>query len=79
MPRARPSIEGVAELRAKETDRLAAIVEIVTGLGGGPRAAATRLRVAGRRCAGAPFRAAATTAWRCSARWPASPVRTASR
>lgn len=27
-------IEGVAELRAKESDRLAAIVEIVTGLGG---------------------------------------------
>ena len=35
-------VEGVAELRAKESDRLAAIVEIVTALGGLAESRATR-------------------------------------
>ena len=39
-------IEGVGELRAKETDRLAAIVDIVRGLGGVAEASADTLRVA---------------------------------
>ncbi|MGD0997324.1 MAG: 3-phosphoshikimate 1-carboxyvinyltransferase, partial [Thermoleophilia bacterium] len=39
-------IEGVADLRAKETDRLAAIVEIVTSLGGEVEASGDALRVA---------------------------------
>ncbi len=39
-------IEGVADLRAKESDRLAAIVDIVTGLGGVAEAGGDALRVA---------------------------------
>ena len=41
-------IEGVAELRAKESDRLAAIVEIVTALGGAAESRGDALIVAGR-------------------------------
>ena len=40
-------IEGVSDLRAKETDRLAAIVEIVTALGGAAAASADALRIGG--------------------------------
>jgi 3-phosphoshikimate 1-carboxyvinyltransferase len=40
-------IEGVGDLRAKETDRLAAIVEIVTTLGGAAESSADALRVGG--------------------------------
>jgi 3-phosphoshikimate 1-carboxyvinyltransferase len=39
-------VEGVADLRAKESDRLAAIVDIVTGLGGEAEASGDVLRVA---------------------------------
>ena len=39
-------VEGVADLRAKESDRLAAIVDIVTGLGGEAEAGGDALRVA---------------------------------
>jgi 3-phosphoshikimate 1-carboxyvinyltransferase len=39
-------VEGVADLRAKESDRLAAIVDIVTGLGGEAEADGDTLRVA---------------------------------
>jgi 3-phosphoshikimate 1-carboxyvinyltransferase len=38
-------IEGVADLRAKESDRLAAIVDIVTGLGGEAETSGDALRV----------------------------------
>jgi 3-phosphoshikimate 1-carboxyvinyltransferase len=38
-------VEGVADLRAKETDRLAAIVDILTGLGGKAEAGGDVLRV----------------------------------
>ena len=41
-------IEGVSELRAKESDRLAAIVEIVTTLGGVAESRGDTLVVAGR-------------------------------
>ncbi len=41
-------IEGVGELRAKESDRLAAIVEIVTALGGAAESRGDALIVAGR-------------------------------
>ena len=41
-------IEGVSELRAKESDRLAAIVEIVTALGGAAESRGDALIVAGR-------------------------------
>jgi 3-phosphoshikimate 1-carboxyvinyltransferase len=41
-------IAGVGELRAKETDRLAAIVDIVTDLGGEAEASGDALRVAAR-------------------------------
>ena len=42
------TIEGVGELRAKESDRLAAVIEIVTGLGGVAESRGDALRVAGR-------------------------------
>ncbi len=48
-------IEGVADLRAKESDRLAAIVEIVTGLGGEAEAGADTLRVTHRPLRGGAF------------------------
>ena len=48
-------IEGVADLRAKESDRLAAIVEIVTGLGGEAEASADTLRVTHRPLRGGAF------------------------
>ncbi len=48
-------IEGVADLRAKESDRLAAIVEIVTGLGGEAEASAGTLRVTHRPLRGGAF------------------------
>ncbi len=40
-------VEGVSDLRAKETDRLAAIVEIVTALGGAAETSADALRIGG--------------------------------
>jgi 3-phosphoshikimate 1-carboxyvinyltransferase len=40
-------IEGVSDLRAKETDRLAAIVEIVTTLGGAAGSSADALHIGG--------------------------------
>jgi 3-phosphoshikimate 1-carboxyvinyltransferase len=42
-------IEGVADLRSKESDRLAAIVAILRGLGGDAEAREGQLRVGGRR------------------------------
>ena len=65
-------VSGAAELRHKESDRIAAVVEGLTRAGRRDRGDRRRLHRAGhrrpaRRHASTP---AATTAWRCSARSP---------
>ena len=80
-PRARPSSRGAEELRHKESDRIATVVDGLRGLGAEIEAtedgfAVARHRRASRRERSTP---AATTAWRCSARSPASPRARASR
>ena len=69
-------VRGAAELRLKESDRIAAVVEGLRGLGADIEETDGRLRGARRRLPAA--RAArstrtATTGWRCSARWRAWP------
>ena len=68
------------ELRLKETDRIATVVDGLNGLGGDLEATARRLRrprlLAG--CAAARSTPTATPGSRCSAPSPASPPRTAS-
>ena len=75
-------LRGAEELRLKESDRIAAVVGGLRGIGRGHRGDRGRLRGPRRRLAAARAgrsTRSATTAWRCSARWPASPRRTASR
>ena len=75
-------VRGAEELRFKESNRIAAVVEGLRGLGRRHRGDRGRLRRARRRLAAARRHdrlAGATTAWRCSARWPGSPPRRAWR
>ena len=69
-------VRGAEELRLKESDRIAAVVDGLSGLGADIEATAGRLRGPRRRLAAARAARstpAATTAWRCSARWPGWP------
>ena len=70
-----------AELRVKESDRIATVVEGLRGLGARDRGAARRLRRAAAPggCAAGGSTPTATTGWRCSARSPAWPRRRGSR
>ena len=79
--RGRDVVRGAQELRVKESDRIAGVVDGLRGLGGDDRGDRRRLRRAGQRaaCAAARSTRAATTAWRCSARSPAWPRARASR
>ena len=74
-------VRGAQELRLKESDRIAAVVEGLRGLGADIEATERRLRRERhrRRCAAARSTPTATTAWRCSAPSPAWPRRRASR
>ena len=74
-------VTGAQELRVKESDRIATVVDGLRGLGADDRGHRGRLRRhrhrrPARRDARTPT---ATTAWRCSARSPASPAARASR
>ena len=73
-PRARPIVRGAAELRVKETDRIATVVEGLRGLGAEHRGHRRRLRrpTAPAACAAGRSPRTATTASRCSAPSPAS-------
>ena len=76
-PRGRPWSAAPAELRAKESDRIAGIVEGLAGLGRRDRGQAGRLRGPrhGRAARGRRSTRAAIIAWRWSARSPGSPPR----
>ena len=68
-------VRGAAELRAKETDRIEAVVDGLRALGAHIRATDGRLRGPRRAraaCAAARSTPAATTGSRCSARSPGS-------
>ena len=68
-------VRGAAELRVKESDRIAGVVDGLRGLGASIEATEDGFVVtgAGAGCAAARSTRAATTAWRCSARSPAWP------
>ncbi len=73
-------VRGAAELRVKETDRIATVVDGLRGLGADIEATPTGSSCAApAACAAASSTATATTGWRCSARSPASPRARASR
>ena len=64
-------VEGAGELRVKESDRLAAIVEVLGGLGADVESHGDRFRVAaGAALTAARWTAAAITGWPCSGRSP---------
>ena len=74
-------VRGAGELRVKESDRIASVVDGLRGLGRSNRGAPRwvrrhRDRPAARRARSTPM---AITGWRCSARSPGWPPRTASR
>ena len=74
------TIRDAAELRRKESDRIATVSAALTALGGGSRRARTGCGFAAERACGAAWwRPAATTGSRCSAPWPASPPAKGSR
>ena len=74
-------VRGAQELRVKESDRIATVVDGLRGLGADDRGDRGRLRrdAAPAGCAGACSTRTATTGWRCSARSPGWPRARASR
>ena len=71
---------GAQELRLKETDRIAAVVDGLSALGATIEATEDGFAVHGSAaCAAGASPPTATTAWRCSAPSPASPLARASR
>ena len=77
--RGRDRVRGAEELRLKESDRIAAVVEGLRGLGADIEATDDGfvVRGDGSACAAARSTRGAITAWRCSAPWPAWPPRRA--
>ena len=73
-------VAGAEELRHKESDRIATVVEGLTGLGAEIEATDDGFAFAAPAgCAAARSTRTATTAWRCWARSPASPRARGSR
>ncbi len=73
-------VRGAEELRVKESDRIATVVEGLRGLGADIEATADGFAVQGTGgCAAGGSTPTAITAWPCSARWPAWPPRRGSR
>ena len=68
-------VRGAGELRVKESDRIATVVDGLRGLGGRDRGAPRRVRRPRHRrlCAAGGSTPRATTGWRCSAPSPAWP------